>query len=59
MIDPYQKISLNNLHLKTHRSVPGKTVINLIGEIRFWCEGNLVDVRRIKNPDLNECPFEF
>ena len=64
IIDPYRKISLNNLHLKVNRAVPGKTVnlriyplINMISEIRFWCEGNLIDVQRIKNSDLKGVHF--
>jgi hypothetical protein len=57
MIDPYRKISLNNLHLKVHRSVPGKTVTNIISEIRFWCEGDLIDAQRIKNPDSKGVHF--
>lgn len=26
---------------------------NRLAELRFWCNGNLVDVQRIKNDDLN------
>jgi hypothetical protein len=29
----------------------------MISEIRFWCEGNLIDVQRIKNSDLKGVHF--
>jgi hypothetical protein len=63
-IDPYRRISINNLQLKLNHSTPGKTV-NLriypstieISEIRFWCEGKLIDVQRVKNSDLKGMHF--
>ena len=64
IIDPYRNISFNNLHLKVNRAVPGKTVnlrisplTKMISEIRFWCEGNLIDVQRVKNSDLKGVHF--
>jgi len=63
-IDPYRRISLNNLQLKVNHATPGKTVnlriypsTNEISEIRFWCEGKLIDVQRIKNTDLKGVHF--
>lgn len=63
-IDPYRNISLNNLPLKINHAVPGKTVnlriyplTNILSEIRFWCEGNLIDVQRIKTSDLKGMHF--
>ncbi|MCJ7705517.1 MAG: hypothetical protein MUO28_08275, partial [Desulfobacterales bacterium] len=63
-IDPYRRISINNLLLKVNHATPGKTVnlriypsINEISEIRFWCEGKLIDVQRIKNTDLKGVHF--
>ena len=63
-IDPYRRISLNNLQLKVNHATPGKTV-NLriypstieVSEIRFWCEGKLIDVQRVKNSDLKGMHF--
>ncbi len=63
-IDPYRRISINTLQLKVNRAVPRK-VVNLriyplnqqICEIRFWCEGNLIDVQRIKNSELRGVQF--
>jgi hypothetical protein len=63
-IDPYRRISINNLQLKVNHTTPGKTVnlriypsTNEISEIRFWCEGKLIDVQRIKNTDLKGVHF--
>ena len=58
-VDPYRRISINNLPLKVNHATPRKEV-NLriyplnkdISEIRFWCEDKLIDVQRIKNSDL-------
>jgi len=63
-IDPYRRISINNLPLKVNHATPGKTVnlriypsTNEISEIRFWCEGKLIDVQHIKNSDLKAVHF--
>jgi len=63
-IDPYRRISINNLQLKVNHATPGKTVnlriypsTNEISEIRFWCESQLIDVQRIKNTDLKGVHF--
>jgi hypothetical protein len=63
-IDPYRRISINNLQLKVNHATPGKTAnlriypsTNEISEIRFWCEGKLIDVQRIKNTDLKGVHF--
>jgi len=63
-IDPYRKISIHNLQLKVNHATPKKEV-NLriyplnhqISEIRFWCEGNLIDIQRVKNSDLKGVHF--
>jgi hypothetical protein len=63
-IDPYRRISINNLQLKVNHATPGKTVnlrlypsTNEISEIRFWCEGKLIDIQRIKNSDIKGVQF--
>jgi hypothetical protein len=63
-IDPYRRISIHNLQLKLNHATPGKTAnlriypsTNEISEIRFWCEGKLIDVQRIKNTDLKGVHF--
>jgi len=63
-VDPYRRISINNLPLKVNHATPRKEV-NLriyplnkdISEIRFWCEDKLIDVQRIKNSDLRGVHF--
>ena len=63
-IDPYRRISINNLQLKVNHATPGKTV-NLriypstleVSEIRFWCENKLIDVQRVKTSDLKGMHF--
>jgi len=63
-IDPYRRISINNLQLKVNHATPGKKVnlriypsTNEVSEIRFWCEGKLIDVQRVKNSDLKGMHF--
>jgi len=60
IVDPYRRISLNNLLLKVNDVTTGDMVNlriypmnNRLSEVRFWCDGRLVDVQRIKNSDLN------
>ncbi len=62
-VDPYRKISISNLQFKVHAD-PRKQV-NLriyplndeISEIRFWCEGKLIDAQKIKNSDFKDVHF--
>jgi len=30
---------------------------NLLSEVRFWCDGILIDVQKVKNSDLNIVHF--
>jgi hypothetical protein len=62
-VDSYRRVSVNHLQFKVHAD-PRKQV-NLrfyplndqIAEIRFWCEGNLIDVHKIKTSELPEVHF--
>jgi hypothetical protein len=62
-VDPYRQISISPLQFKVHAD-PRKQV-NLrihplndeISEIRFWCEGKLIDVQKVKNSDLKGVHF--
>jgi len=62
-VDSYRRVSVNNLQFKVHAD-PRKQV-NLrfyplndqISEIRFWCEGKLIDVHKIKTSELPEVHF--
>ena len=63
IIDPYRKVSINNLQFKVHAD-PRKQV-NLriyplddeISEIRFWCDEKLTDVQKVKNSELKGVHF--
>jgi hypothetical protein len=63
-IDPYRRISINNLQLKVNNATPRKIVTlriypfsKDISEVRFWCDNNLIDVQRVKNSDLRVVHF--
>jgi len=63
IVDPYRQISISSLQFKAHAD-PRKEV-NLrihplndeISEIRFWCEGSLIDVHKVKTSDLQGVHF--
>ena len=62
-VDAYRKISINNLQFKVHAD-PRKEVNlriyllnNQLSEIRFWCEGKLIDIQKIKISDLKGMHF--
>ena len=62
-LDSYRRVSINHLQFKLHAD-PGKQV-NLriyplndqLSEIRFWCEGKLIDVYKLKSSDLDGVHF--
>ena len=63
-IDPYRKISINNLQIKVNNATPRKRVtlriypLNKdISEVRFWCDNTLIDIQRVKNSDLKGVHF--
>jgi hypothetical protein len=62
-VDSYRRVSVNNLQFKVHTD-PRKHVHlrfyplnDQIAEIRFWCEGKLIDVHKIKISELPEVHF--
>jgi len=63
IVDPYRQISVNPSKFKIHAD-PHKQV-NLriyplndeISEIRFWCEGELIDTQKVKNSELKGVHF--
>jgi transposase len=62
-VDPYRQISISPLQFKVHAD-PRKQVNlrihplnNEISEIRFWCEGKLIDIQKVKNSDLKSVHF--
>ena len=63
-IDSYRKISLNNLQMRVNNAVPRKRVTlriyplnKEISEVRFWCDNNLIDIKKVKNSDLKGVHF--
>ena len=63
-IDSYRKITLQKLKLKINNAVPRETVNlriyplnNTLSEVRFWCNGKLLDVQNVKNKNLEGVHF--
>jgi len=62
-VDPYRRISISSVLFKVHAD-PRKQV-NLriyplndeLAEIRFWCEGKLIDVQKVKSSDFKGVHF--
>ena len=61
MVNPYRKVSINNLELKVPgaplhekiqlRIIPDKE--SGISEVRFWYRDNFLGSQKVKNTDLN------
>lgn len=65
VVNPYRKISFNNLEFKLS-GVPIRETVQLrivpdkdggLAEIRFWCKNKLVGIQKVKNEDLNLVHF--
>jgi hypothetical protein len=62
-VDAHRQISISPLLFKVHAD-PHKQV-NLriyplndhVSEIRFWCDGKLIDIQKVKNSDLKDVHF--
>src|SRR4030066_156298 len=62
-VDSYRRVSINHVQFKVHAD-PRKQV-NLriyplndqLFEIRFWCDGKLTDIYKVKNSDLEGVHF--
>ena len=65
MVNPYRKVSINNLELKVPgaplhekiqlRIIPDKE--SGISEVRFWYRDNFLGSQKVKNTDLNLVHF--
>jgi len=62
-VDPYRRVSINHMQFKLHAD-PGKQVNlriyplnNQLFEIRFWCDGKLIDIYKVKSSDLDGVHF--
>ena len=61
MVNPYRKVSINNLELKVPgaplhekiqlRIIPDKE--SGVSEVRFWYRDNFLGSQKVKNTDLN------
>ncbi len=62
-VDPYRRISVHNSQFKVHADPQKEVNLRLyplndqISEIRFWCEGKLIDVHKVKNSELPGVQF--
>jgi len=58
IVDPYRQISISSLQFKVHADPTKQVNLRIhplndqISEIRFWCEGKLIDVQKAKSSDL-------
>jgi hypothetical protein len=63
IVDSYRQISMSSLQFKVHADPTKQVNLRIhplndeISEIRFWCEGKLIDVQKIKNTDLKGVQF--
>ncbi len=62
-VDSYRSISISNLQFKVHADPRKQINLRLhpltdeIIEIRFWCEGKLIDIQKVKTSDLKGVHF--
>jgi len=62
-IDAYRKITLKNLTLRVNGNPHDDVELriyplnNIVSEIRFWCNGKLIDVQQVKNSELKGVHF--
>jgi len=63
IVDAYRHISISPLQFKVHTDPTKQVSLRIhplndqISEIRFWCEGKLIDVHKVKNSDLKGVHF--
>jgi len=65
MVNSYRKVSINNLELKVpkaplHEKIQLRIIPNKesgLSEVRFWHEGELLGMQKVKNSELNLLQF--
>jgi hypothetical protein len=63
IVDSYRQISINTLQFRVHADPTKQVHLRIhplndqISEIRFWCEGKLIDVQKLKSSDLKDVHF--
>jgi hypothetical protein len=61
--DSYRRISVSSLQFKVHADPTKQVNLRIhplndqISEIRFWCEGKLIDVQKVKSSELKGVHF--
>ncbi len=62
-VDPYRKVSINHVQFKVHTDPSNQVNLRIyplndqLFEIRFWCEGRLINVYKVKTSDLEGVHF--
>jgi hypothetical protein len=62
-VDSYRRVSINHVQLKVHADPRKQVNLRLyplndqLFEVRFWCEGKLIDIHKVKNSDLEGVQF--
>jgi transposase len=63
IVDPYRRISISPLQFKVHADPHKQVSLRIyplndnISEIRFWCEGKLIDIKKVKNSEIKGVHF--
>ena len=61
--DSYRQVSISSLQFKLHADPQKQVNVRIhplndhISELRFWCEGKLIDIQKIKTSDLKGVHF--
>ena len=63
IVDSYRRISVSSLQFKIHADPTKQVNLRIhplndqISEIRFWCEGKLIDIQKVKSSELKGVHF--
>jgi len=63
IVDPFRHISISPLTFKVHADPQKQVNLRIyplndeISEIRFWCEGKLINTQKVKNSELKGVHF--
>jgi len=63
IIDAYRKVSISSMEIKLNKKPRDYVNIriyplnNQYSELRFWCDKELIDIKKLKNSDLKMVHF--
>ncbi len=63
IVDSYRQISMSSLQFKVHADPTKQVNLRIhplndqISELRFWCEGKLIDIQKVKTSELKAVHF--